>query len=397
MAGKKRCFSTVRALRRLDPRLLCDVLGKYRAYLAARELELPAAPTAENLPYAAIKDACMVGDIEPELDDVLFYVSVLGNKDGWDKIQREAEYEKRKVDFSTEGLSCADLAMKAWLWDWPKNKELLERSYARAKIHARSSYVYYPPLPGHGKKFKMPTKEELDVFRQEIAEYFIGEELGKGSSVVVYEFDKEVWFLIRYPGQLERHPAIDDEGQDDSHSFKPAEYDAVVFHRKYCDLRLNTNRAKDHRHYRIVFGHLLFNSPNVFDPNEKIVWLEPLKGPCRGIFKCEDVKGLGAIAPVEVSFACQSEPGREVIWRAEQDCSLLDYGGKGDFLLPDDTHSVKYAKFRYRLKDRTKWDTVTVHTGKTLNYERDGDSAVLEEWLRRRKFIKDTLGLFKDA
>jgi hypothetical protein len=38
-----------------------------------------------------------------------------------------------------------------------------------------------------------------------------------------------------------------------------------------------------------------------------------------------------------------------------------------------------------------------VHTGKTLNYERDGDSAVLEEWLRRRKFIKDTLGLFKDA
>lgn len=200
-----------------------------------------------------------------------------------------------------------------------------------------------------------------------------------------------------YPGQLERHSAIDDEGQDDNHSFKPAEYDAVVYHRKYTDLRLNTNRGKDHKHYRIAFGHLLFNSPNVFDPIEKIVWLEPLKGPCRGIFKCEDVNGLGAISPIEISFACQSEPGREIIWRSEQDCSLLDYGGQGDYVLPADTHSVKYAKFRYRLKDRTKWDTVTVHTGKTLCYERDGDSTVLEEWLRRRKFIKDTLGLFKNA
>lgn len=60
--------------------------------------------------------------------------------------------------------------------------------------------------------------------------------------------------------------------------------------------------------------------------------------------------------------------------------------------MPDDAHSVKYAKFRYRIKDQTKWETVTVHAGKILNYERDGDSAVVEDWLRRRKFIKETLG-----
>ena len=73
---------------------------------------------------------------------------------------------------------------------------------------------------------------------------------------------------------------------------------------------------------------------------------------------------------------------------------MLDYGLSDDFLVPVNAHSVRYAKFRYRLRDRPQWESVTVHAGKTLNYARDGDLAVLEEWLRRRTFMTDTLGLF---
>ena len=40
MAGKKKCFSTIRALRRLDPATLCDVLGKFPAYLKTCGLKL---------------------------------------------------------------------------------------------------------------------------------------------------------------------------------------------------------------------------------------------------------------------------------------------------------------------------------------------------------------------
>jgi len=41
MAGKKRCFVTVRALRRLDEKLLCAVLGKFPEHLATWGLVLP--------------------------------------------------------------------------------------------------------------------------------------------------------------------------------------------------------------------------------------------------------------------------------------------------------------------------------------------------------------------
>ena len=57
--------------------------------------------------------------------------------------------------------------------------------------------------------------------------------------------------------------------------------------------------------------------------------------------------------------------------------------------LPKTAESVIYAKFRYQLNGDTKFKGIAVHTGKALNYERDGDSCVLEEWLRERKFIED--------
>ena len=56
--------------------------------------------------------------------------------------------------------------------------------------------------------------------------------------------------------------------------------------------------------------------------------------------------------------------------------------------LPDDAEKVKYAKFRYQLAGDKKFKCLTVYSGKKMSYERDGDSCVLEDWLRERKFIE---------
>ena len=395
MAGKKRCFATVSALRKLDPVVLCEVLGKFPEYLKHKGLALPKEPDTKNLDYDKIRTACMDGDIIAELDDVLFFATILGNKDGWEKILNEADFRKVNFPFSPVNLTYADLAMKAWLHDWPANIDLLEQSYARVKIHNRSSYVYYPPLKDLRGKYKKPSKNLASTLTKKLSEHFIKQRLGKGTNVVMYDYEKEIWFLIRYPGQMERHPAIDDDGNATSQKFKPESYDAVVYHKEFSDLRLNTNRIKEHKVYRMAFGHTLLSTENAFDPATKVVTLEPLKGECLDIFNCKDIAGLSEIAPVEVNFCCSKAPGREIRWRAERDCSLLDYHTQKKHLLPEDTHTVADAKFRYRLKDRTSYETVTVHTGRRLNYERDGDSVVIEQWLRKRKFIKDTLGLFK--
>jgi len=393
MPGPRRCFATAKALQRLEAVLLCEVLMKFPEYLKERSLQLPAKPTQDNLDYEAIRAACMSGDMPADLDDVLSMVSIMGTTAGWERIQEEARAQKKKLDFAVINLTNADLAMKAWLLDWPKNKNLLEESYSRQRIHARSSYFYFPPLRDVRHKYKLPSDAGMDELKQDLAGYFVVEGLGKGSNIVRFDCEKEVWFLIRYPGRLKRQVTIDEDGEAANLSFKPEEYDAVVYHKVYGDLRVNTSRKRDRKKYRILFGHALLASENLFAPNADVITLEPLKGPCLGLFNCDDINGLAEIAPIEISFRriTKSGIGREFIWRADKNTTLLDSNTLAPFLLPEDTDTVQYAIFHYRLRNRTKFASLTVHQGNSMTYDRDGDSVVLEEWLRTRKFVKDML------
>lgn len=391
MTATRRCFSNVKVLRRLNPALLRDVLGKFPDHLREYGLRLPAQPTEENLDYELIAKVCMAGDIPEELDDVLSYSSALGNSAGWELIQQEAKAQRKPLPFSANGLSCPDLAMKAWLHDWPRNQNLLEEAYSRARIHGKSAYVYYPPAKDVRPRFATPTIAKMKQLRKELDKYFIEEGLGKGTNVLMFDFECEVWFLIRYPGHLTRQGVFEDNGTTTSLTFRPEEYDAVVYHKKFGDLRVNTNRKREHRKYRILFGHLLLGTENVFMEEKRVIGLEPLKGECVDLFDCEDIEGLAEIAPAEVSFHGIVDPTRKILWREDKGSTLLGSNRLGKHLLPADTDTVHHAVFKYRLKNRTKFDTLTVHQGNSMTYERDGDSPVLEQWLRARGFVINTL------
>ena len=214
--------------------------------------------------------------------------------------------------------------------------------------------------------------------------------MGFGTNLLMYDFSPSLFFLVRYPGQIERHQAIDDDGNPRSYVFRPEEYDAIIYHMVHGDLRLNTNRLRDHRIYRITFGHLLFGQANVFDPREGTVRLDPLLGNCGELFNCQDIDGLAEIYPVEVTFTESSVPGRRTIFIADKDLTLLSYcPGPGGFL-PATAQTVLSAKFVFRLSNRTKWDRITVHRGQSLCYERDGSCAPIENyeraWRLHRRF-----------
>jgi hypothetical protein len=389
MPGPRRSFATPKALRQLNPALLCALLGKFPDYLQTRQLTLPDDPHPDQLDYEALHAACMCRELPAGMDDVLSHISLLGTAAGWERIQAEARAQGKALAAAGGKLTYADLAMQAWLWNWPLNRTLLEESYARARIHARSSYVYFPPLMDVRTRYRSPDAARLEEMRQELDTYFVCEGLGKGTSLVRFDFEKEIWFLIRYPGRWKRQRAIAEGGEVQSLTFKPEEYDAVVYHKEYGDLRMNTLRISDRTRYRILFGRGLLDTINVFAPNARVITLEPLKGACLDIFSCADIPGLAEIAPVEVAYHTAADQGRLVIWRADKQTTLLTTNRLAPRLVPDDTDTVRYAVFRYRLKNKTRHESLTVHQGNTLTYERDGDSAVLEEWLRTRRFVKN--------
>lgn len=180
--------------------------------------------------------------------------------------------------------------------------------------------------------------------------------------------------------------------------FKPEEYDAIVYHKEFGDLRLNTNRKKEHAHYRIAFADLLLEEHNLFLPKYDMVSLHPLLGDSAPLFRCNDVPGLKEIVPIEISYTSMNSYGVIKTVKATDGSHLLYYDtAKKNIMEDPEADSVQYAKFRYLRSNSSRPGILTLHTGQVLTYERDGDSAVLEHWLRSRKFLNSTLEQSKHA
>lgn len=238
--------------------------------------------------------------------------------------------------------------------------------------------------------------EALAEARDLLATHFVAQGMvsdrqhRKATEIIPYDFEKEIWFLIRYPGRQSRHSGCNDEGEWRNFVFNPEQYDAVAFNKVYCDLRMNTMRTREHAKYRIAFSHLLFDMANAFRPKEAVVSLQPLlRDDAVRLFECDDIPGLAMIVPYEMTFETYGLPPRELSEKALEGSSLLQGNPHVPRLLPRDAHCVRKLVLHYRLKDSARLSRLTIDEANKVTFERDGDSVVVEEWLRRRTFVKN--------
>jgi len=379
----KGCFDTAEKLKGHSPSVFCDFLEEFDYFLSGNNIKLPKNRDEEKIPHDSLLKALMSPDSPEELVVLLILINKLDSEKGWDEVVYEAKLREVKLPDDLEKLTYADRAMKVWTASHKKHSDLLEESFARARIYNKSSYTYYPMHRDIRSYFQVPSEESVQELAKDLDSHF---NVDQGTKVLMYDFDAEIWFLIRHPG-IAQWQGVYEKGQAKSKAITPELYDAVVYHKKYGDLRMNTHRKSDHTAYRIVFGHLLFRASNVFDKNKKIIRLDPLKGCAVNLCKTGDIAGLYKIHVSEVSFfAMMSQGTRRVTWRAEKQNESLPLDSS-NWVVPTDTDSILYAKLRYQHKSGGKWQSMTVHTGKNLSYERDGDSCVLEDFLRLRGFV----------
>jgi hypothetical protein len=364
-------------------------------HVERRGLELPAAATTKNLDYAKIRDALMEGEIPEDLDDILHLSALLGNEKGWSMVERQAHEDGRRLPVVSAQYGYVDLAILAAIQDWPKNKDILERANARARVHSKSSYVYYAPAGDLRAQYRAPTEAAVAVAREFLTAHFVAEGIvserqhRKATEIVPYDFENEIWFLIRYPGRQSRQSGCDDDGEWRNFIFNPEQYDAVAYNKMYCDLRMNTKRKREHAKYRIAFGHLLFNRENAFRPAETVVSLAPLMRPdAVSLFTCDDIPGLSSILPVSITYETNCMPIRKRTETALDGQSLLTGATPMPQLLLEDVVCVRKLVLQYRMKDSTRLSRLTIDEGNKVTFDRDGESMVLEEWLRRRDFVR---------
>ena len=362
-------------------------------FLAAHGLVLPDAATRDNLDYNRLRDALFTGPVPDDLDDILFLSALLGNLSGWDMIERQAAEDRRELPKPAADFSDMDMAVFAAMMDWPVNKGLLERAQARARVHSKSAYLYFAPTSDLRSQYRPPTKASLDEARQYLTDHFVRcglvatGERGKATEVIPYDFEKEIWFLIRYPGRIRRHRGYN-AGDWRHFDFNPEQYDAVAYNKVYSDLRMNTNRKTEEVKYRCAFGQLLFGQHNAFREKERVVVLTPLEGTrAIDLFRHDDIPGLGSISPIELTYETWALPPRRFTVSAADGTSLLHPNEHAPRLLPREGKWVRRVVFQYRLKDSMRVSKMSIDGKNKVSFERDGDSVVLDLWLRRRGFV----------
>lgn len=388
MQEKKRCCATVRTIKHLDPGLLSILLRKFPEVrlMQSPSLSATAAPTASD--YDALQVAWLAGTMPQDLRNVFFYVTFLGSAAGWEHIQEEARARNLHFDFSTEGFTHADLAVKAWLSAGPKHRSILEGSYSRTRFKGRYTFVYYLPSQDIRANFTVPSDATMAVIRQELAAYFGVATCAPAIDVTRVDTPDEIRFLIRYQGQATCQESFDNKSKAHGLKYKPAEYDFVAYNIAHGNLRMTTNRGRDRAKYRLLFGKALLGNACAFAADEPAVSLEPLKGPCRQIFKCEDIAGLAEIDPIAVGFHRISCPGKEIVWQADNNTTLWEFSALQPALVPDDTDTVRHAVVRYRLTDSPTHASVAVSQGNTIEYEHESHAPIMDNWFCRRGIIR---------
>ena len=266
------CFSSIKKLKFHNPSVLCDFLERFPGFLSSAGIVLPPDRNPDKIPYDKILKALPAPSTPNILTVQLILIDKLANETGWEEVQFEAKQRGVPLPSGLEKLCDGDRAMKVWTVAQPDHPDLLEESFARARIYKKSSYTYYPMARDLLDRFRFPEEKAHKELEAELNAHF---NVDGGTKVLIYDFDAEIWFLIRHPGNP-KWQGVYEKGQAKSRAVTPELYDAVVYHKKYGDLRMNTNRKSDHKRYRVVFGHLLFDESNVFDPKRKIVGLKPL-------------------------------------------------------------------------------------------------------------------------
>lgn len=394
MGFTKRCFASVETLQKRDPQVLRDLLALFPAHVVGRGLVLPRVATVENLNYQGIRDALMQGEIPEDLDDILYLSSVLGTVKGWSMVERQLDDDRRERPATLPQHDYADLAILAAIHDWPTNKGILEKANARARVHSKSAYVYYAPALDLRRQFRVPDEASLAEAREALCLHFVNDgivdegERRKATEIVPYDFENEIWFLVRYPGRRSRQSGFTG-GIWRNFVFNPEQYDAVAYNKVYGDLRMNTKRKKEHARYRITFGHLLFGRAGGFRERGVVVTLDPLlRNNAAGLFRCDDIPGLAMIVPVALTYDADLVPVRQWTVAAAEGESLLQGNKHAPRILPAEAHLARKAVFQYRLRDSTRLSRLIVDEGNKVTYERDGDSVVVEQWLRKREIVR---------
>ncbi|MCH9647743.1 MAG: hypothetical protein K0U98_05850 [Deltaproteobacteria bacterium] len=380
-------FSKPEALKRMHPESLRELLEPYRAYFAGRDLELPRPGEKEGFDYGLLARILVApnADTPDELANALYIVNELSTPEGQEALEGMRGLAGVFLELGPQSTP-ADVAARCWVHD-PRS---VEQAFGETRIHQPRSFEYsqcrvWPPLPVKW------TRESRSGLEEALGDWFVERRRGRGVRVLSGERDGEVWFVVRHGDPFRREGSLE-EGESKSVLFRPEKYDVLVYDTDSGELRINARSKSEKELYRWAFGEHLFGLQGYFGDCGKYT-LEPLRENGPSALVCSDVEGLELVVLKELALFWGGAQGEEEVRRADDLMATYERRGRGIPKRP----RLRRAKFAVKFSDGGRPRVVTVVAPNRTLLMRDGDGALVEEWLIRRGFAQRREGAVDEA
>jgi len=373
-----RRFSNPAGLKAIKSGHLTSFLNPFGEFLCRRGMAWPPAPgRAPDLDALVAIVMSPDTDTPPTMADGLWLVHEMATNEGMSALLEEARFRGLRLSDDPD-LTPADVAVQIWL----QAPQILARKHSEQSLTRKRSFEYFQtdafPLPD----FTPPSPEVLSRLAAGLDEWFVDKKRGRGTQVLAFSRDDGVWFLVRHGEPFKREGCLDD-GQSSSVFYRPEKYDVLVYDPKAGELRMNTRSKGEKELYRAQFGLHLFGREDFFPSCQKYT-LEPLRTHGAESLVCTDVEGMDWVRLREVQLYWGGAHGEIDSRRADD---LLAAMAERGAALPAGVPII-HASFEVKFSDARTPRTVAIRTPGKAQYTRDSDSAVVEDWLAKRGFIR---------
>ena len=365
---------------------LHSLLAGHEQVLADGGFVLPEDPD-EPVDYSALTKLLMSPEKFPrDLQDAFFFINEMATEEGMESLLDAAD-KGGLVILSGQHQTPADVAVQVWL----KDRDLLERIHAEQFMRNPRTFECFhttapAPVPAHRKL----TPERMEAMAADMNDWFEKRKKGRSAKVFHYPRPDGVWFLVRHGDPFKREGAIDEKGESVGVYYWPERFDVLVLDPVEGELRMTAKTKGTMKLYRKVFGRHLYGDDEFFGGEDKYT-LDPLREKGEHAVACSDVEGLEEVLLTEVHFMRGGSFHEREIRRATD---IFGAFKAREREFPKKLPIVK-ASVRVRFSDSETPRTVTIKPPNVAQYTRDGDSVIVEKWMKLRGFVRD-LGRRKD-
>lgn len=370
-------FSQVDDLKAIHQHSLLAFLKPHEAFFTAKGLVLPT-EGAQDFDYQALTSLFIsTDDLPQDLIEALYQVNEMATPEGMQDILERCDGAEVEL-FLQEDPAPTDVAVQAWL----QAPEIFERAHNEYQLdRPRSFESFFNPDSQNISPIKVPSPDKLKSMESALTEWFSRRHCGETVTILPFERDGSLWFLIRRGEPIKRQGAVLD-GKSSSVVYRPEKHDVLVYTPALAELRISPVTKKERELYLRVFGKHLFENDQFFSERGKYT-LEPLRRDGEDSLVCSDIEGLDDIVLQEVRIRWGQQHKEFETRRAED---LFAAYKAREMELPKYAPLI-LAKFKVTFANTKKTRVLVICPPNRINIKRHDDSTLLDAWMAKRGFI----------